>query len=449
MHIAAAAAHSGRPRWQIGRNVAWALIGFCLVSLLSFTMSTILLRQLTDAHRWVHHTREIQSTINEVTWDITAIDSGMKGFALTGDDAQLGPYREGEAEIGPDLARLSALTKDPDQQVRIAEFARVVEKHLDSAAAVVAVRRSEGLEPARSYIHAMDDRHLWALAKEMETTADRKLLGRLGNEQKKSTLAFVAIGLSGLLALGLVAFAALLLNRALVTREKVLGEKEDLLAQKDLLMREVDHRVRNSLMLVHSLLTLRQRNAGQAARCQLEEAASRVLTIARVHERLYKSASLDRVDLAAYLGEICDGLAESLLPAEERRALRFNATDSVTIAPERAVSLGLVVTELVTNAIKYGAPDHRRPIRVTVSADRDHCEVAVADQGPGLPEGFELEKSGGLGMQVINLLVRQLQGQLHVDCAERGARFAVTFAPQEAGDAGVPDDTAFPEKRAA
>ena len=116
-------------------------------------------------------------------------------------------------------------------------------------------------------------------------------------------LVLAALIASGALAFGSVALAAHLLNQALRQRDRALKQREELLAQKDLLMREVDHRVRNSLSLIHGLLSLHQRQAAtdERLRDQLGDAASGVLTVARVHEHLYRSGAVDRVEIASYV----------------------------------------------------------------------------------------------------------------------------------------------------
>jgi two-component sensor histidine kinase len=413
-------------RWLIGKRAVRALVIFCLVSALSFALSAALVRELSNAQHLVIHTREVQSKIDEVAWDVLAIDAGLRGFALTGDEAQLDAYMHGESEIQLDIAAIDALTRgDPEQQELLAKLRPLAEGHLARAHAAVAAGRAGDLEMARNIIRAMGSRHLSSVAVEMHDAEDDHLVQKLDRERRESDLVLIGIGISGVLALGLVGVTALLLNRALVTREAVLREKEQMIAQKDLMMREIDHRIRNSLTLVHSLLAIQKRNAAPAVQNVLGDAASRVMTIARVHEHLYRSAAIGRVELAAYLEQISDGLRMSLLPAGERGALQFHAMEIGTVAADQAVPLGLLMTELVTNAIKYGAPSGESPIEVSLNTADRHWELVVTDHGPGLPDSFTFEQSRGLGMQVIRMLVEQLQARLEVERTTQGARFVI------------------------
>jgi len=246
------------------------------------------------------------------------------------------------------------------------------------------------------------------------------------DEQQDTMLVLAALIASGALAFGSVALAAHLLNQALRQRDRALKQREDLLAQKDLLMREVDHRVRNSLSLIYGLLTLHQRHAATDGRLRepLGDAASRVLTVARVHEHLYRSGVVDRVEIASYLRELCQALAGSLLPAGASDALRVRATPG-ELKVAQAVSLGLIVAELVTNALKYAAPSSIAPIEVSFVVGSG-LRLVVADHGPGLPDSFDVAGERGLGMQVVEMLVRQINGRLDLDRTGPGACFVIT-----------------------
>jgi len=232
---------------------------------------------------------------------------------------------------------------------------------------------------------------------------------------------------SGVLGFGSVAFAAYLLNRTLRQRDTALEQKEELLAQKDLLMREVDHRVRNSLSLIHGLLALHQRHPStdERLREQLNDAASRVLTVSRVHEQLYRSGAVDRVEIASYLRELCQALAKSLLPAGSSNALRVRAIPC-ELKVAQAMSLGLIVAELATNALKYAAPSSASPVEVSLDVIGSGLRLAVADRGPGLPSTVNVAGGNGLGMQVVHMLVRQVEGWLDLDRTWRGACFVIT-----------------------
>jgi len=147
--------------------------------------------------------------------------------------------------------------------------------------------------------------------------------------------------------------------------------------------------------------------------------------VARVHEHLYRSGAVDRVEIASYVGELCEALAGSLLPAGASDAVRVRVTPG-ELKIAQAVSLGLIVAELVTNALKYAAPSSAAPVEVSLDVGRSDLRLVVADHGPGLPSTFNLAGETGLGMQVVQLLVRQLQVRLDLERTGPGACFVIT-----------------------
>lgn len=207
-----------------------------------------------------------------------------------------------------------------------------------------------------------------------------------------------------------------------------LAEKEALLRQKDLLMREVDHRVKNSLQMVQSLLALQGLTAADPlAKAVLAEAAHRVMTVAKVHERLYRSRTVDRVEFAEYLSGLCSDM-EAALAGADGSAIRVEA-DEAELPVDQVLPLGLIVAELVTNALKYGRPPKGAgTVRVSFrAAAGGGFTLAVADDGSGLPAGFDPETGGGLGMHLVSALVRKIGARLDVGAAHPGARFTVTL----------------------
>lgn len=204
--------------------------------------------------------------------------------------------------------------------------------------------------------------------------------------------------------------------------------KDEALHQAELLAREIDHRVMNSLHLVSSLLSLQSRGLGDSeAAAQLATAASRVSAVSRVHQHLYLNRAIRRSDLKAYIQRLCEELSHSL-QAEGSAPIAVEAI-AAPMPRDKLVSLGLIVNELVTNAAKHGGG------RIVVRLVQDgpaHYQLSVADDGPGLPAGFDPARSRGLGMKIVGTLAAQLGGRIE---AASGAQtvFALRF-PAPAGD---------------
>ena len=182
-----------------------------------------------------------------------------------------------------------------------------------------------------------------------------------------------------------------------------------LIADKELLAREIDHRVKNSLTIVGSLLSM-QHKASESAetRAALAEAKSRVIAVARVHEQLHKSHQVGIVAFADYLRQLCHDLEFSL-----RRAgveLDF-AADPVDLPAEQAMTLAIVVNELVTNAYKHGGAAGANKITVRLAQHGNELHLTVADDGTGLP-ATAVATSPGLGFRLIESLSKQLSAKL-------------------------------------
>lgn len=163
--------------------------------------------------------------------------------------------------------------------------------------------------------------------------------------------------------------------------------------RSDLYLEEIHHRVRNSLHLVNTLLLLQANLAADAAvKLQLETAAGRVVTIASVHERLYQAAEDQGVHAADYLNALLEDLGKAL--ADRKIVLE---ADDFVLPPERMAPLGLVISELITNALKYG----KGTIDVLVKHAGDHALLTVRDEGDGFPDNYPKPTGTGLGMRLV------------------------------------------------
>lgn len=210
---------------------------------------------------------------------------------------------------------------------------------------------------------------------------------------------------------------------------RVAEAREALLRDKDLLMQEVHHRVKNSLQLVNALLATQARAMQlPEARDGLLEAAQRVRTIGAVHERLYQGGSVEKADAAAYLEGLVDDLRRSMSDAAAGRTVELDVPPPPLRLPaDRLTPLGLIAAELVTNALKYGRGRVRLAVR-PVPGVPGGIEVACEDEGPGLPHDFDPRRSRSLGMRLIAALAKGAD-PIRVDRASPGSRVVVTVTP--------------------
>ncbi|WP_246696656.1 histidine kinase dimerization/phosphoacceptor domain -containing protein [Methylobacterium planeticum] len=206
----------------------------------------------------------------------------------------------------------------------------------------------------------------------------------------------------------------------------LLADKEKLLIQKDLLTREIDHRVKNSLQIVSAFLQMQRRQISDPdARQAFAETSARVMSVARVHDSLYQAESVEEVDLGQTIENLCSDLAGM---AGDGHAVDLVAEPGLMVPYRKAVALSLIATELVTNAFKYaGSPDGGR-VAVTVSAGgAGVVRMRICDDGQGLPEGWADAKpqGTGLGMKLIRAMLDQINARIEVANAP-GACFTIT-----------------------
>ncbi|WP_222105311.1 sensor histidine kinase [Denitromonas ohlonensis] len=221
-----------------------------------------------------------------------------------------------------------------------------------------------------------------------------------------------------------------------VTRRKADRQMiERSLEEKTVLLHEIHHRVKNNLQVISSLLNLQARNADPSVSRALSESQGRVKAMALIHQLLYERNDFSHIDLGTYLKRLCALLQESYRDGPARFTLQVNAAEPVHLNLQRAVPCGLLVNELVTNALKHAFPDGRcGHVDVSLAPiDDGHCAITVSDNGIGLPAHIVPGTSRSLGMQLIPLLSDQAGGKWQV-FRENGTRFElnISTAPQEA-----------------
>ncbi|MDM9649416.1 histidine kinase dimerization/phosphoacceptor domain -containing protein [Rhizobium sp. S163] len=208
------------------------------------------------------------------------------------------------------------------------------------------------------------------------------------------------------------------LNRELTT---TLKENENLLKQKDFLLKEVNHRVQNSLQLVAAFLRLQAKASGdENVRLQLDEADKRLNAVALVHRRLYRDDSVELIDLSRYLGDL---VTEIQITMDENWRRQFDLDLApILIATDRAVSVGLLLTELVINVQKYAYEGHPGPVSVKLEQHRGSFRLIVADSGVGK----SLSIRSGFGKRMLSAVVDRLKGHIDEEDNRPGLRTVVT-----------------------
>jgi two-component sensor histidine kinase len=212
---------------------------------------------------------------------------------------------------------------------------------------------------------------------------------------------------------------------ALKRNEQTLREA---IREKDVMLREIHHRVKNNMQVISSLLRLQTWSISDPALLDILDAAQkRIRSIAFVHEKLYQSKNFSRIDFREYLQDLLSRLR--YISGASAADIAFDiAIRNVELDINRAIPCGLIVNELVSNALKHAFPEGGPgQIRLTMEEDADKriC-LSVGDNGIGLPDSVDIRKPGTLGLQIVSDLVKQLDGTMDIDCKE-GTTVTIRF----------------------
>lgn len=202
------------------------------------------------------------------------------------------------------------------------------------------------------------------------------------------------------------------------------------LAEKEVLLKEVHHRVKNNLQVVSSLLSLQSRQSPGSAQAAFKESEDRIKSMALAHEKLYESRSLSAFDFSVYLRDLLASLFRSYGVDPARIRHRFELQD-VRVGIDAAVPLGLIVNELVSNALKHAFPDGRSgEVTITLASGDGTVRVSVSDDGVGLPAGLDVTLTRSLGLRVVSALAKQVGATLTITPGPPRTTFLLTLSEE-------------------
>ncbi|MBA4131046.1 MAG: histidine kinase [Hyphomicrobium sp.] len=217
-----------------------------------------------------------------------------------------------------------------------------------------------------------------------------------------------------------------------IERERYEQSLKAAVARHEVLLKEINHRVKNSLALVVSMLRLQARDDNDPKVTErLEEASTRIIAVARAHDRLYQSHDVEKLDIGIYVEQVCKDMSDAVSQLD----IQIQAEHGIIIDIDRAISSALIISEVLTNAAKYAYG--QKPggkIWVTVARSEPHNLVlSVRDEGPGLPDGFDHKSAKSLGMRIITAFSRQISGHMAVNSSAAGTEFVLTIPVYDNG----------------
>ena len=227
----------------------------------------------------------------------------------------------------------------------------------------------------------------------------------------------------GLLAMGLMAILLFWGYRNKQKSNTLLADKNQIIQQslqeKEVLLKEIHHRVKNNLQVISSLLSLQSRRVQEeSVQEAILEGRNRVQSMAMIHQNLYQTENLTTIDVGEYINHLAQSLFSSYNIEPDRISMDKDI-QSLELDVDILIPLGLILNELITNALKYAFPGQREgAIRVSLQQEAAELKLRVMDDGVGLPKDFDPKKTRSMGYQLINSLVGKLKGRLEIKNAE-------------------------------
>jgi len=259
--------------------------------------------------------------------------------------------------------------------------------------------------------------------------ANEKIRSEIQAKDERINLVFISLVFTLLGFAGLVyAYMKSIKNQRLIAEQNYIIENS--LKEKDSLLKEIHHRVKNNLQMVSSLLSLQTRNTkSKAAIAALEEGKSRVKAMALIHQKLYQNDDLSVIEMQGYIESLINSVQSVYKKGGHNISITVDA-EGTELDIDRAIPFGLILNELVSNTFKYAFPesDDDGKIYIHLRKNGEQGYFEYADNGVGLPEDTDERTNNSMGLRLINRLVNQLQSKLNVERASEGVRFWFNFS---------------------
>ncbi len=447
---------AGQLKTPLGRTVL-VLLAIAFLALLATNVTTFLMiRRTADLNDQIERTHEIRDVVGQLQAAALDAEAGQRGFLLTGRVAYLSTHDKAVAATGPLLDQLERLATGDAQTRRVAELRSLFRERHAAIREAIDLYREGRAGAAVAFLGEADARGLTIrirrVLKDLEEVERAGLDTRTDLAAAEVNRTVVVTLAGGALILLAAAISLLLFSRYIAflqaarrsldeanrgLEETVLERTEELVRANDeigvardraeALLREVNHRVGNSLQLVSSMISLQAKSLRDTRASQaLADAQARIEAVAQVHRRLYTSGQVDVVALDDYLSGLIDELRQTF--AAEGAGADIDLTaEPVFVPTDKAVALGVITAELVTNAVKYAyGPEASGPIRVELRAlGEDSAVLSVEDDGQGMVDAAP--RGTGVGGRILQSMAASLNSRVEYDPAHRGVRARLAF----------------------
>ena len=378
-------------------------------------------------------------------------EASERGFVITGNEIYLGPYQTAKAQAHRHLTALQVLlTSYPNSQSTLQRLSAIITTKFDEFDQTIALKREQRDAEVLAIFRTNKGKALTDEANVFFAgiigQADDRLTSGVAEQRANSGWLRLVSAIGGLVIVAVVGGAAYVAAR--YTRElrdtrdeirelnseleeRVAARTADLATARDraeVLLAEVNHRVANSLALVSSMVNLQSKSlSDSAAKDALAETQDRIFAVSLVHKRLYGSSDVRAVALDEYLGGLLDHLRTSLRSQVRGVSLTYHI-DRIELATDVSINLGVVVTELVTNAFKYAYPDGVGEIRVRLAElPGEQAELIVEDDGVGRADGAPA-KGTGIGSRIVNAMCVGLGAKVDYQNLKPGTAAYLVFS---------------------
>ena len=237
-------------------------------------------------------------------------------------------------------------------------------------------------------------------------------------------------------------------NRDITERKILEDQTRKSLEEKEILLKEIHHRVKNNFQIITSLLNLQENRIHDKELLEIyKDSQNRIRAMALIHERLYQSGNLASIDMGEYIHTIAEELLDTYESTADRVEMLIDARP-VMLEINQAIPCGLLINEILTNAIKYGFPPYfpdKGIIKISISSDGRFIYLDISDNGIGIPDHINFDNPETLGLQLISMITRnQLKGTIELN-RRFGTTFSITFSNKLCEEDDVPSDPAVRE----